>query len=139
MKNVKQTLTEELNKMKYMLGYQRGMVISEQTPSIPGVPAQQEETTPKQKEALAAGWGPVTDEYAKTLPVGTDGKILPKPSNTNPSNAKLSIRQLIEKDIAKEKLGMTWEEIYGPEIANARKLAMAERAVARNQLKGASV
>ena len=111
MKNVKQTLTEELNKMKYMLGYQRGMVISEQTPSIPGVPAQQEETTPKQKEALAAGWGPVTDEYAKTLPVGTDGKILPKPSNTNPSNAKLSIRQLIEKDIAKEKLGMTWVQV----------------------------
>lgn len=28
---IKQTLTEELNKMKYMLGYQRGVVISEQT------------------------------------------------------------------------------------------------------------
>ena len=38
-----------------------------------------------------------------------------------------------------KKLGMTWEEIYGPEIANTRKLAMTERAVARNQLKGASV
>jgi hypothetical protein len=106
MKQIKQTLSEELNKMKYMLGYQRGMVISEQTPSIPGVPAQQEETTPKQKEALAAGWGPVTDEYAKTLPVGADGKILPKSTNT-----KLTIKQLIEKDIAKEKLGMTWAQV----------------------------
>ena len=119
MKQIKQTLSEELNKMKYMLGYQRGMVISEQTPSIPalimpknkrdtatGVPAQQEETTPKQKEALAAGWGPVTDEYAKTLPVGPDGKILPKKTD-----AKLTIRQLIEKDIANEKLGMTWAQV----------------------------
>lgn len=37
------------------------------------------------------------------------------------------------------KLGMTWEEIYGPEIANARKLAMTERALARKQLQEASV
>ena len=101
MKNVKQTLTEELNKMKYMLGYQRGVVISEQ------------EITPKQQEALNAGYGPVTDATAKTLPVGADGKILPKPSNTNPSNAKLSIRQLIERDIATEKLGLTWAQVKG--------------------------
>ena len=30
MKNIKQTLSEELNKMQFLLGYQRGMVISEQ-------------------------------------------------------------------------------------------------------------
>ena len=94
MKQIKQTLTEELNKMKYMLGYQRGVVISEQ------------EVTPKQQEALNAGYGPVTDEYAKTLPVGADGKILPKAGNT-----KLTIRQLIEKDIANEKLGLTWAQV----------------------------
>lgn len=38
-----------------------------------------------------------------------------------------------------KKLGMTWEEIYGPEIASARKLAMTERALARKQLQEASV
>lgn len=54
MKQIKQTLTEELSKMKYMLGYQRGMVISEQ---------------------------------------------------------KLSIRQLVEKDIATENLGLTWAQV----------------------------
>jgi hypothetical protein len=37
------------------------------------------------------------------------------------------------------KLGMIWEEIYGPEIANARKTAITERALARKQLKEASV
>jgi hypothetical protein len=32
-----------------------------------------------------------------------------------------------------KKLGMTWEEIYGPEIAASRKQAMKERALARKQ------
>lgn len=94
MENIKKTLNEELSKMKYLLGYERGRVISEQ------------ETTPKQKEALAAGWGPVTDEYAKTLPVDSNGKIIPKKTN-----AQLTIRQLIEKDITNEKLGMTWAQV----------------------------
>ena len=38
-----------------------------------------------------------------------------------------------------KKLGMTWEEIYGPEIAAARKQAMKERALARKQNMEASV
>ena len=38
-----------------------------------------------------------------------------------------------------KKLGMTWEEIYGPEIANARKKAITKRALARKQLKEAVV
>jgi group I intron endonuclease len=38
-----------------------------------------------------------------------------------------------------KKLGMTWEEIYGPEIANARRVAMAEKAIARKKFKEASV
>lgn len=38
-----------------------------------------------------------------------------------------------------KKLGMTWEEIYGPEIAAARKQAMKERAIARKQNMEASV
>ena len=105
MSNIKQTLTEELSKMNYLFGYKKGQVISEQqtTIPIPGIPT---EPTEKQKEAAAAGWGPVTDEYAKTLPVGPDGKILPKPNST-----KLTIRQLIEKDIANEKLGITWAQV----------------------------
>jgi hypothetical protein len=103
MKNIKQTLSEELNKMKYMLGYQRGMVISEQENKILN------EATPpteKQTEALNAGWGPVSDEYARKLPVDANGKIIPKANNQ-----KLTIRQLIEKDIANEKLGITWAQV----------------------------
>ena len=59
----------EVNRMKDLFGYKKGQVISEQL-------------TTKQKEASAAGWGPVTDEYAKTLKVGSDGKILPKQGGT---------------------------------------------------------
>ena len=105
MKNIKQTLTEELSKMNYLFGYKKGQVISEQatTIPIPGIPT---EPTEKQKEALAAGWGPVTDEYAKTLPVDANGKIIPKKIDP-----KLTIRQLVEKDIANEKLGMTWAQV----------------------------
>jgi hypothetical protein len=61
MKNIKQTLSEELNKMQFLLGYQRGMVISEQ-----------------QTPASA-----------------------PKPS----------IRSIIEADIKKENLGLTWAQV----------------------------
>jgi group I intron endonuclease len=38
-----------------------------------------------------------------------------------------------------KKLGMTWEEMYGSEIANARKKAITNRAIARKQLKEAVV
>ena len=68
-------ILNEISSMKYMFGYKRGVVISEQ------------ELTQKQIEASNAGWGPVSDEYAKTLPVGTDGKIIPKelPQNSAPA------------------------------------------------------
>jgi len=105
MENFNKILSEELNKIQYILGYKRGVVISEQT-----------QLTKKQKEASDAGWGPVTDEYAKKLPVGRDGKILPNKTksktNSAPStNVKLTIRQLIEKDINNEKLGITWAQV----------------------------
>lgn len=105
MNNIKKTLSEELSKMNYLFGYKKGQVISEQAaPTTPG--GGFPETTAKQKEALAAGWGPVTDEYAKSLPVDANGKIIPKANNQ-----KLTIRQLVEKDIAKEKLGITWAQV----------------------------
>lgn len=59
----------EVSRMKDLFGYKKGQVISEQV-------------TAKQKEAMNAGWGPVTDETAKSLPVGPDGKILPKQVST---------------------------------------------------------
>jgi hypothetical protein len=105
MNNLNQVLNEELNKIQYILNYKRGVVISEQG-----------QLTPKQKEASDAGWGPVTDEYAKKLPVGPDGKILPNKTKsttkTAPStNVKPTIRQLIEKDINNEKLWLTWTQV----------------------------
>ena len=60
----------EVSRMKDLFGYKKGQVISEQT-------------TAKQKEAMNAGWGPVTDETAKSLAVGPDGKILPKQGIAN--------------------------------------------------------
>jgi hypothetical protein len=122
---MKQPLTEELSKINYLFGYKKGQVISEQSgiqltevsidaknqgpstnaaPSTPGggFPG----LTEKQKQASAAGWGPVTDEYAKKLPVGPDGKILPKSNSPKPT-----VRQMIEKDIANEKLGITWAQL----------------------------
>jgi hypothetical protein len=59
----------ELSRMKDLFGYKKGQVISEQSFS---------KLTPKQIEAQDAGWGPVTDEFAKTLPVDSRGKIIPK-------------------------------------------------------------
>jgi group I intron endonuclease len=53
------------------------------------------------------------------------GKIHPNKGGTSANRGK--------------KLGMTWEEIYGPEIANARKKAITNRALARKQLKEAVV
>lgn len=85
-------LHEELNRMKNLFGYEKGVVISEQDfkpfdpqgnyPSL-GIGGNQSNLTPKQIEAAAAGWGPVTDEHAKTLKVGSDGKILPKQVGTS--------------------------------------------------------
>lgn len=68
----------ELSRMKDLFGYKKGQVISEQIIA--------EAITPKQQEALNAGWGPVTDETAKSLKVGPDGKILPKNVNTPSSS-----------------------------------------------------
>ena len=59
----------EVSRMKDLFGYKKGQVISEQV-------------TAKQTEAMNAGWGPVTDETAKSLAVGPDGKILPKQVGT---------------------------------------------------------
>ena len=46
--------------------------------------------------------------------------------------------EVIAEAISMDELNLL-EEIYGPEIANARKKAITERALARKQLKEASV
>jgi hypothetical protein len=91
-------LISEISKMKNLFGYKRGVVISEQFvpfdpqgnyPSL-GI-GNQSNLTQKQKDAMAAGYGPVTDEAAKRLPVGPDGKIVPKatePSTQTVDNTK---------------------------------------------------
>lgn len=78
----KQRISEELQRMKNLFGYQKGRVISEQI-------------TDKQREAMNAGWGPVTDAYAQTLPVDKLGKIIKKeiPQNTT-SNPTQSLKQM---------------------------------------------
>jgi hypothetical protein len=116
MDNIKQTLSEELSKMNYLFGYKKGQVISEQETGVQPTevkidvnnqgPTASTPVTPKQKEAMNAGWGPITDEAAKKLPVDANGKIIPKANNQ-----KLTIRQLVEKDIANEKLGITWVQV----------------------------
>lgn len=63
----------EISRMKSLSKHERGVVISEQRYNL-----NEQSTTPKQQEALNAGWGPVTDETAKSLPVDANGKIIPK-------------------------------------------------------------
>jgi hypothetical protein len=75
----------EVSRMKDLFGYKKGQVISEQDfkpfnpngsyPSL-GIGGQNN-LTQKQKEASAAGFGPVTDEQAKELE--REGKLKPKP------------------------------------------------------------
>jgi len=83
-------LISEVSRMKDLFGYKKGQVISEQDfkpfdpngnyPSL-GI-GNKNKLTPKQIEAANAGWGPVTDEFAKTLPVDGSGKIIPKKVDT---------------------------------------------------------
>jgi len=63
----------EISRMKSLSKHERGVVISEQRYNL-----NEQSTTPKQQEASNAGWGPVTDETAKSLPVDANGKIIPK-------------------------------------------------------------
>jgi hypothetical protein len=53
-------ISEELSRMKSLIGYQKGVVISEQT-------------TPNQQKALAMGFGPVSAQYAEQL--ASQGKL----------------------------------------------------------------
>jgi hypothetical protein len=63
----------EVNRMKDLFGYKKGQVISEQL-------------TTKQKEAVNAGYPrAISDEEARKLPLGPDGKIAPKKVDT-PTN-----------------------------------------------------
>ena len=67
----------EVSRMKDLFGYKKGQVVSEQKYTL------KEDITPKQKEAIAAGWPhSISDEFAKSLPVGPDGKIIPKKVDT---------------------------------------------------------
>ena len=76
----------EVSRMKDLFGYKKGQVISEQT-------------TAKQKEAMNAGWGPVTDETAKSLAVGPDGKILPKSTSTPNTDLEQMDKDYLSKPI----------------------------------------
>jgi hypothetical protein len=69
-------LITELNRMKDLLGYKKGKVISEQL-------------TQKQREAVNAGYpATISDEAAKKLPVGPDGKIVPKTTTPNTNDTQ---------------------------------------------------
>jgi hypothetical protein len=76
----------EVSRMKDLFGYKKGQVISEQV-------------TAKQTEAMNAGWGPVTDETAKSLKVGSDGKILPKSTNTLNTDLEQMDKDYLSKPI----------------------------------------
>jgi len=79
----------EVSRMKDLFGYKKGQVISEQSYVL------NEQTTPKQKEALDAGWGPVTDDYAKSLPVDANGRIIPnkiEPSTPAQTNVQTNVQ-----------------------------------------------
>jgi hypothetical protein len=109
----------EVSRMKDLFGYKKGQVISEQDfkpfnpndsyPSL-GIGGQNN-LTQKQKEASAAGWGPVTDEFAKSLPIDNNGKIIPKKVST-PTNDEFASFPCI-KNFKTEKKS-TGTNIQGP-------------------------
>ena len=106
MENIKQILSEELNKMKYMLGYQRGVVISEQDSGI----------QPTEVNIDVNNRGPIPSRGNQNTNQPTGNTYRDADGNThqkgNPNTQqKLTIRQLVEKDIAKEKLGITWAQV----------------------------
>jgi len=122
----------EVSRMKDLFGYKKGQVISEQDfkpfdpngsyPSL-GIGGNQSKLTAKQQEAMNAGWGPVTDAFAQSLPVDSQGKIIPKqidnPQSTQKQtptqNQGQSIKQRIESEIDKcdldGKRHYTWKNV----------------------------
>lgn len=83
----------------------------------------EQQLTQKQIEASNAGWGPVTDEYAKTLPVDSQGKIIPKTidkssqSSTSskikqtPSNQPQTLFDLVQSEKDKSGKNYRWKEV----------------------------
>jgi len=61
MKNIKQTLTEELSKMNYLFGYKKGQVISEQATTIRG-----KVEADIAKENLGLTWAQVKQSFGTT-------------------------------------------------------------------------
>jgi hypothetical protein len=75
----KNSVNEELNKMKYILGYQRGKVISEQpapaTPATPAAPAAPAAPTLTPKDLITQIQTVLQDKFKQPLgPTGADGK-----------------------------------------------------------------
>jgi hypothetical protein len=99
----------EVSRMKDLFGYKKGQVISEQDfkpfdpngsyPSL-GIGGNKSMFTPKQIEAINAGWPKgISDEGAKALKVGPDGKILPNSTSTPNTDLEQMDKDYLSKPI----------------------------------------
>jgi hypothetical protein len=105
----------EVSRMKNLFDYKRGVVISEQVPNkfdpngyypslgIGG--GNKSKFTPKQIEAIKAGWPQaISDEFAKNLPVDKNGKIIPKKDEpvTKSEPTTKSVNKSVTKPVNKQ-------------------------------------
>lgn len=102
----KPILSEEINSMKYLLGYKRGVVISEQTPPI----VNQDEDNSLNPKVVASTEQPVTTQPVSTTPPVTTINVGVK----NPS-----ITELQNSLNTKFQSGLTPDGMYGPKTASS--------------------
>lgn len=99
---MKKIISEEIENMKYLLGYKRGTVVSEQSTPVP-VPSS---TTTPSPVTTAPATAPVTPETKTTQPIKMGVK-----------NPRVQVLQQLLND--KFQSGLVADGIYGPKTANA--------------------
>ena len=113
----KTILLEEINGMKYLLGYKRGVVISEQTPPVVN---QDEDNSLNPK--IVAGTeqqSTTTPPASVTPPVSTTPSTPPTVTTINVGVKNPSITELQNSLNTKFQSGLTTDGMYGPKTASS--------------------
>jgi hypothetical protein len=111
----KPILSEEINSMKYLLGYKRGVVISEQTPPVVN---QDEDNSLNPKIVAGAEQQSTTTPTAPvTPPSSTTPSTPPTVTTINVGVKNPSITELQNSLNTKFQSGLTPDGMYGPKTA----------------------
>ena len=111
---MKKIISEEIENMKYLLGYKRGIVVSEQ--STP-VTAPASATAPTTVAPATAPVAPATAPVAPaTAPVVPATETTPQPIKIGVKNPRVQVLQQLLND--KFQSGLVADGMYGPKTAN---------------------